>query len=89
MSEIRHSPLPWVVGAMESGQTGVDSADGSQIFTWASHDDADIILRAVNSHYELVGALAEAMGWNWMEDGVPEDVIQRCESALAKARGNQ
>jgi hypothetical protein len=93
--EIKHSPLPWVVGAMESGQTGVDSADGSQIFTWASHDNADIILRAVNSHYELLDALEYAVseygnkGGPWNVPGDPGGWLCKARSALEKARGEQ
>jgi hypothetical protein len=30
----------------------------------------------------LEAALEQAMEWNWMQDGVPEEVIKQCHEAL-------
>jgi hypothetical protein len=31
---------------------------------------------------KLEAALEQAMEWNWMQDGVPEEVIKQCHDAL-------
>jgi len=53
---------------------------------WPPKDVADLLARAA---LEAAGverlreALKEAMDWNWLDDDMPEDVIDCCEAALA------
>jgi hypothetical protein len=35
---------------------------------------------------ELAWCLREAMQWNWMEDDLPEELIERCDKALVTPR---
>jgi hypothetical protein len=32
---------------------------------------------------KLAEALEDAMGWNWLDDDVPENAVKQCEAALA------
>jgi hypothetical protein len=36
--------LPWKIGAMESGQVAIDSADDQEVTGWIDPEDAELIL---------------------------------------------
>jgi hypothetical protein len=42
----KHTPGPWKIGALESGQAAVDGADGSEVTGFVSIPDAQLIAAA-------------------------------------------
>lgn len=42
----KHTPGPWKIGALESGQAAVDGADGSEVTGFISIPDAHLIAAA-------------------------------------------
>jgi len=100
--EAKHSPLPWE--ARPSSNKGNGTAWRDIVSTGAAFApcyvgeaidaNAELIVRAVNSHAELVAALRETKVW--MEDcmmdrgvkGLPSrTAYDRVVAALAKAEG--
>lgn len=49
MTEQKHTPEPWRIGAMESGQVAIDAANGSEVTGWLDSDDARRIVACVNA----------------------------------------
>ena len=80
-----HSPLPWQVGHEEHGykRPCVADANWQPIAILHSEADASLIVRAVNSHAELVRAL-EIMYDPTTRYGTPVDAL----AILAKAKGD-
>lgn len=76
MSEPKHSPLPWTHGLdLDPSDSGIEAAGGGCVAHIQchgnlntirrtgedfSHADAEFIVRACNSHYDLLAALIEA-----------------------------
>lgn len=99
----KHTPLPWKIHQTEDrlpipiiGKScefiAECSDDGSLIRASQAWDNARFIVRACNSHYELVEALEAILGDNMTPAGEPGhiDYGQACKmarSALAKAKG--
>lgn len=90
----QHTPTPWRVGAKAS--QCVYGADESPIFMVDSMEehtraqekiDAAFIVRAVNSHEELLNALKDVCYAvnNWPESKA--EVLKIAQSAIAKAEG--
>lgn len=61
----------------------------------ASYSEDDI--EAIRSHIvdlqwkaqqaeELAEALSEAVGWNWLDDDIPNNIYDKCHGALAHYR---
>ena len=46
---MEHSKTPWRIGAMESGQAAIDSADGKEVTGFIDMEDARRILACVNA----------------------------------------
>ena len=46
---MEHSKTPWKIGAMESGQAAIDSADGKEVTGFIDMADARRILACVNA----------------------------------------
>jgi hypothetical protein len=98
--EISSKQLPWKIGAMESGQVGIDDAQDRQVTGWIEPEDAERILRAVNSHDDLLEALIQcraeilsmidkhnkqdANDGSWLYD---YQTVVEADAAIAKARG--
>lgn len=106
MSDIKHSPLPWVFETqlenweLDCGEVGASvfqiivSKDGGDVFVgYTDETNAKFIVRACNSHYELIGALENCRYhlkelYNNVHDGDPEyTLIQEANSVLSKAKG--
>lgn len=64
MSQAKHTPGPWVIGAIESGQFAVDGADGQDVTGWLN-SEADA--RLISAAPELLDVL-----WKIME--CPRDI---------------
>lgn len=97
MTEHKHSPLPWAHDGENVNDYGgryeqISDAGGCEVsgeYGGPCEVDAAFIVHACNSHYELLEALEEAMGWNWLDesDTVPKEVKDQCAAALKKAKG--
>ena len=84
----KHTPLPWeVIGT--GYQLQIVDSNGAMIcegFSWSDQCKANarLIVRACNSHHELLAALEEmAMSYMSFTGRKPENAI----AAIAKARG--
>lgn len=87
----QHTPTPW-----KTGDLYIWGADGEPLDLAARprperKANAEFIIRACNSHDELVAALGSAQSWlaGYMAQ-TPDliDVRRKVEAALAKATGN-
>lgn len=58
----KHTPGPWHIGAMESGQAAIDAANGSEVTGWLDPDDARRIVACVNACAGLDTEYLEAVG---------------------------
>ena len=58
----KHTPEPWHIGAMESGQVAIDAANGSEITGWLDPDDARRIVACVNACAGLDTEYLETVG---------------------------
>lgn len=96
-----HTPLPWVSDPAGVGCLGdISTPDGQVIAqTQQVHGDLrhvvreankDFILRACNSHYELLEALEEfSREYDGFQDGNgdPCPTLEKARAAIAKAKG--
>ncbi len=85
-----HTPLPWTFSPwhIEEGPSAVRAPAGHIVATTASDSDAQLIVRAVNSHEALVAALVKAReycddGSALMDEG---DLLPTIDAALTLAR---
>lgn|GEM_PF-5709900 len=75
------TPMPWY-----STPAGIFAEGGEAIAIPIKQPNADLIVRAVNAHDELVAALEEAITWNSHDDeDVPAVWLDQAKAALAKA----
>ncbi len=74
----KHTPGPWKIGALESGQAAVDGADGSEVTGFISIPDAHLIAAAP----DLLAVLVDLLPY--LEDCRMAD---GAHAAIAKARG--
>lgn len=104
---VEHTPGPWTVAKRNSklvslisaNSEGGDANGGVYVAKTQGPDsdaNAAFIIRACNSHYDLIEALREARAAlhqhyvDW--DGEPEDAVPlqdaraKCDAAIAKAR---
>jgi len=101
---MKHTPLPWVskyVQVADKWEILGKEKDGSEkwigVMIWGSEpeDEAnnEFILRACNSHYELVEACKEAIDllrdeWEGTSpNSIGNKTIRQLEQAIAKAEG--
>jgi hypothetical protein len=78
-----HSPLPWRRGHY-AGTAGIDDANGSSVADAVDDADAELILRAVNAHAELLAACRHVIE---CEEHREEIDYRFVREAYAKARG--
>jgi hypothetical protein len=80
----KHTPGPWKIGALESGQAAVDGADGSEVTGFVSIPDASLIAAAP----DLLDALEE---YHRVANAVPyaqwTPAMHKAQDAIAKAKG--
>ena len=89
----KHTPGPWVIGALESGQAAIDGV-GGDVTGWISIDDANHIVRCVNAHADMLEALESAIGNASITDiddevvwVISDRVMETIRAAIKKARG--
>jgi len=96
VTEVKHTPLPWVSkgryigGPMHMSYVGeVRDENGNWSDTAKSRDDAAFIVRACNSHYDLLEAAkwAEAAISPFSKDPAGKSGIAKLRAAIAKAEG--
>ena len=101
MTKTGHTPTPWasdIVPASDWGPAYVRSIVGPDGRTIRVHGlalssgdepeaNADLIVRAVNSHDALVAALLEARATMLSPAGAYEPVINKIDAAIALAEG--
>jgi hypothetical protein len=86
----KHTPEPWKIGALESGQAAVDGADGSEVTGFVSIPDAHLIAAAPDMLAALeaiLPMLPQSLTTATWGDPSWTDAIRRVESAIKKARG--
>lgn len=90
-NEVRHTPTPWKFTPIESwgnmAVLSISDADGKEVVhNTTSVKTAELIVRAVNSHEELISALKQALEYV-KEQGQKPYFIRHAESIIAKATG--
>jgi hypothetical protein len=84
--ELLIQPLPWHVdGGIVSGQ--VVDANDVVVFHGVTRDEAEFIVRAVNSHQALVDALTRSL--NWLASypgGTAQNTYEQAKAALEAIR---
>jgi hypothetical protein len=74
----KHTPGPWRIGALESGQAAVDGASGAEVTGWVSIPDAHLIAAAP----DMLAALELLLPY--LEDCRMDS---EARAAIAKAKG--
>ena len=94
MNESKFSPMPWTTYQLSSKSSGIEGQDTTTIVPFATNADAALIVRAVNSHADLVAALqaivAEIDGPDrpYSTDSyLPRKFVEQARAALARAKG--
>jgi len=81
----KHTPGPWRIGALESGQAAVDGASGAEVTGWVSIPDAHLIAAAP----DLLAALERLFRWgSWPSEEHKQD-MESARAAIKKARGEE
>lgn len=82
----KHSPLPWREHPQIPYGWIVDS-NNERVANWVGPADLDLIVRAVNSHADLVAACKAALDrHSYQGTGEPwSDFFDQARAALAKA----
>ena len=97
MSEPKHTPIatlrPWRITVGGGTIIGPDIAEGVYpqiVCGGADRGDQELIVRAVNAHEQLVGALesvAQAFAVEHIAEVIPPSVAAKVKAALRAARG--
>ncbi|MGZ8432797.1 MAG: hypothetical protein ACXWYM_00435 [Candidatus Binatia bacterium] len=100
MTKAQHTELPWKTNAMEVFTDAGKSSKRIAFATGKAQGDdnsleelkanAEFIVRACNSHYELLEALQET--WAHFGDAMSDEEIalkEKSLAAIAKAKGEQ
>jgi hypothetical protein len=91
----KHTPGPWTIGALESGQAAVDGANGEEVTGFISPADAALIAAAPDMLAELKKSrtLIECCYWAFYETG-NVDLANQCirreqeiATLIARAKG--
>ena len=94
-----HTPLPWMVSPIlptfimsADGKADICELDGWPVdYVAEENANREFIVRACNSHYQLVEALREARSglcaYTGGEDGACSETIARIDAALSQAGG--
>lgn len=99
-AKVTHSPLPWRIDD-DGGDTHVRDADGASMacdmcyYPWTfKASDTKFLVRAVNSHADMLEALEAALaviegGLDMMDKEPPRiaKVVAEARAAIAKAKG--
>lgn len=93
MSDIKHSPLPWVSTDVHLKNDNITASNGFKVlgrYVNTKKSDSDFIVRACNRHYELIEALEMIISRS--KDNKPGtskvlDMQAIAMVALAKAKG--
>jgi len=85
MSEAKHTPLPWTFQENRSGMISNDviGSDRNTVACYVGSANAAFIVKACNSHYELLQILRSVL----LEPNVSEQFKSYVETAIAKAEG--
>jgi hypothetical protein len=83
----KHTPGPWTIGALESGQAAVDGANGEEVTGFISPADAALIAAAPDmlAALEAIRDIEESGGE--VPCGVKNDAWSKIYSAIARAKG--
>ena len=97
MSEPKHTPIatlrPWRITVGGGTIIGPDIAEGVYpqiVCGGADRGDQELIVRAVNAHEQIVGALesvAQAFAVEHIAEVIPPSVAAKVKAALRAARG--
>lgn len=87
-----HSPIPWKIKIIRDDYTVSDSSNETIIENEAyneivpSYEDAEFIVKSVNSHDELVAALQRSLSWlaSYPGGGGVVGPYEQAKAALAK-----
>lgn len=80
-----HSKTPWRIGAMESGQAAIDSADGKEVTGFIDMEDARRILACVNA---CRGIITEALEHRVHALAAEDDTISLLNAQLTTERAS-
>ena len=99
MSEPKHTPIatlrPWRITVGGGTIIGPDIAEGVYpqiVCGGADRGDPELIVRAVNAHEQIVGALesvAQAFAVEHIAEVIPPSVAAKVKAALRAARGEK
>ena len=99
MSEPKHTPIatlrPWRITVGGGTIIGPDIAEGVYpqiVCGGADRGDQELIVRAVNAHEQIVGALesvAQAFAVEHIAEVIPPSVAAKVKAALRAARGEK
>lgn len=99
MPDQKHTPTPWTTSPCPTGGAILHRGGGNSwehpqgMLQIVPIEDAEFIARAVNSHYELLDALRQVMGWidNWSPEFTYDEewpeTLHCAEAAIEKAEG--
>jgi hypothetical protein len=86
-----HTPIPWyatgkhVQSAAINEDNYVCEAEGNS--EEQANANAELIVRAVNSHADLLAALKELLADKYLADPINADRMAKTRAAIAKAEG--
>lgn len=94
--KIKHTPLPWFYEQVHKEGyfkiTRDDGEDTHKVASGLSQSDAAFIVRACNSHYDLIAALEGLTSWcegyEIAENPIALKYIEKARAALSKAKGD-
>lgn len=95
MSEAKHTPGPWRIGAMESGRYAVDGENGQEVTGWIdSETDAHLIAAAPKLLAMLKKFIAVMDGCaNWPDTSCTQvklgDIANDARATIAKVEGDK
>lgn len=85
MNNLKATPGPWAIGAIESGRVAIDGPNGEEITGYIDLDDAHLIL-AAHDLYEALEMMWDTACTN--ASCLPsKQAFIKAHAALAKARG--
>jgi len=80
------SPLPWSAYTIHVGKFGIKDGIGNFVTPYTSIENADFIIRAVNSHAELVAFVGECASFDCVQcDTLGSNPCGTCLSCRARA----
>ena len=92
MIEPKHTPTPWTIESTPSRIEVRTDPMHVYAFSHADRGNAEFIVRAVNAHEQMVGALesvAQAFAVEHIAEVIPPSVMAKVKAALRAARGEK